>query len=142
MRPIGILPASLVIDMGPISTKPPRQVVSLVNVSGIAAEVVALYETATASTDIDADYVRAELDRLRAAPRPRGRIGKDIALVLGEPGNSNPGAITNAIARLRNDALRWNSTAADRTGRRTPRRRRQVEQDPLPGILGETKVTL
>lgn len=125
--------------MGPhrAHPSPTAAVIDLAAISGPARRLVAIYDQIRSGRPPCAEQLGDALQALRDAPRPPGRLGRDIALLIDGGPNATKDDIDEAFERLRHvTAIR--PLAPQRPPTRALRRRgRQAltGQQPLPGIF-------
>lgn len=125
--------------MGPHLAHPSHTaaVIDLAAISGPARRLVAIYDQIRSGRPPCAEQLGDALQALRDAPRPPGRLGRDIALLIDGGPNATKDGIDEAFERLRQVAA-IRSLEPERPQTRGLRRRgRQAltGQQPLPGIF-------
>lgn len=125
--------------MGPHHAHPSHTaaVIDLAAISGPARRLVAIYDQIRSGRPPRTDQLGDALKALRDAPRPPGRLGRDIALLIDGGPNATKDDIDEAFERLRHVAA-IRSLEPQRPQTRVLRRRdRQAltGQQSLPGIF-------
>lgn len=112
-------------------------VIDLAAISGPARRLVEIYDQIRSGQPPSTEQLDDALQALRVAPRPPGRLGRDITLLLEGSPNATKQDIDQAFERLRHVAAilplqpqRPPALALRRRGRRT-----FAGQQPLPGIF-------
>lgn len=125
--------------MGPHRAHPSHTaaVIDLAAISGPARQLVAIHDQISSGRPPRSKQLGDALQALRDAPRPSGRLGRDIALLIDGGPNATKDDIDEAFERLRHVAA-IRSLEPQRPPARVLRRRgRRVltGQQPLPEIF-------
>lgn len=124
--------------MGPHQTpSPPAEVIDLAALSGPAGRAIAIYDRILNGEAPSAGELDEALTALREAPRPAGRLGRDIALLVEGGRNATAADINDAFDRLRLiTTIRPAATHVSpvpATAHRKPKHTN--DQQPLPGLF-------
>ena len=126
--------------MGPDrSPPPPAEIIDLAALSGPAGRAIPIYDRILNGQTPSPGELDDALTALREAPRPTGRLGRDITLLVESGRNTTAAHINDAFERLRLiTAIK--PSPPEFAPARVPARRKPKhanDQQPLPGLFEE-----